>query len=204
MYNIIIFQAQNQEEILQILQFAVCVRPFCQEKFLKISSRALEFLLKNDTDNNLEEIYLTVRILSQAMCPKEFLSITDKYPLISKLSQFVSDKFVPKTLSILLKIAGNDTEGNWIQRKFLGPLAGQILVQDLSSHLGHHSNEVRFWILTCLTQIWPEDQIYGAMLSAESTEPGLNTYRDRAKYLTQLSFEFLQKSSQEGHAGVFR
>ena len=126
---------------------------------------------------------------------------------IVKLTKFLDDKFACETLAIIFNVASNDSNENWIQRKILGPLTGQLIIKDLISQLGNHSFEVRFWVLTCLAQIFPQSDAINQMLMAESTEPNLQQFRERGKFLTNLSSDtptIINCKDGDLKTGIFR
>ena len=99
------------------------------------------------------------------------------------------------------------SDKRWIQRKIEGSLTGQVIIKDLISQLGNHSFEVRFWVLTSLTQIYPQNQAINQMLMAESTEPNLQQFRERGKFLTNLSSDtptILDCKDEDLKTGIFR
>ena len=94
-----------------------------------------------------------------------------------------------------------------VQRNVAGPLNGQLLIKDLIAQLGHYLPEVRFWVLTCLAQIYPKNEAFSQMLLAESTEPNLKLFRERSKFLTNLAFDsppLMNCKDEDIKIGVFR
>lgn len=70
----------------------------------------------------------------------------------------------------------------------LGPLAGELLVDDLIKQLGNPRTKIRYWSLFCLTKIHSKNELLEEMFAAESTEANLASFRERGKHLTNLSF----------------
>ena len=63
------------DEILDILKCTICIRPFCQDLFTKQVCNVLKFAIEDLCYEKLQLVYLSVKSLSQLMCPKEFLNM---------------------------------------------------------------------------------------------------------------------------------
>ncbi len=179
---------------LQVLKCTVISRPFCPELSMEILPGILEQALRNlksDSDNSLETIFYAVKSMSRIMCHKDFLSkVVEKSGVLFKVSSFVGQSdFAAKILAHILKIGSN--VDNWIERQIKGPLAGECLINDLVKTLGHPDPASRFWVLSTLAYIWPQDEVINSMLSAEKTPASLQLFRERAKFLSNLAFENL-------------
>ena len=135
-------------------------------------------------------------------CTDEFGNST-----MAKLTNFLDNKYACETMAVIFHAASNDSNDNWIQRNVAGPLNGQLLIKDLIAQLGHYLPEVRFWVLTCLAQIYPKNEAFSQMLLAESTEPSLKLFRERSKFLTNLAFDsppLMNCKDEDIKIGVFR
>ena len=126
---------------------------------------------------------------------------------MAKLTNFLDNKYACETMAVIFHAASNDSNDNWIQRKVAGPLNGQLLIKDLIAQLGHYLPEVRYWVLTCLAQIYPKNEAFSQMLLAESTEPSLKLFRERSKFLTNLALDsppLMNCKDEDIKIGVFR
>ena len=167
-----------------------------------------QIALEDLNHEKLQMAYFAIKSLSLLMCPKEFLkSVVDEGSSVAKLTKYLDDKYACETIAVIFHAAANDTSENWIQRKILGPLSGQLIIKDLIGQVGHFSCEVRFWVLNCLVQIFPKNEVINQMLMAESTEPSLQQFRERGKFLTNLSSDtptILSCKDEELKTGIFR
>ena len=71
----------------------------------------------------------------------------------------IGDKWACQLLAVILTKAELDDHSstkNWIQRNLIGPLHGQELIEVLHKNLSQADKDLRFWILTCLTKIYPK------------------------------------------------
>ena len=138
-------------------------------------------------------MYISVRCLSELMSPREFLeNMMDPQNgnLVPKLSQWIGDKWACQILAVILAKAELDdhsSTNNWIQRNLIGPLHGQVLIEVLHKNLSQADRDLRFWILTCLTKMYPKIEVYQIMFNAEATE--ITDDRERVKHLTNLSWD---------------
>jgi hypothetical protein len=202
----------ESNDILDIAQCLVAVRPLNQKLAIQVLTKTLEKssakLDSDQEDSNLEVIYLMIKILGTLLCPNEFLkSVVDQEDLITKLSPFMDQKIAAQALAQIFIVSENDPNAaNWVQRSILGPLKGQLFIKDLLKNLLNPCNQVRFWHLISLTKIFPNDQIYNVMLEAENIAPSVASCRERAKFLTNLSWDnpIVVKSDESARDGVFR
>ena len=99
----------------------------------------------------VNKINFFISILENVIDSKE-------WNLIGKLSQskWIKDKWTPQILAVILNIAEMDPSLNWISPNILGPLNGQSLIEELHKQLSNSCQEIRYWILTCLTKIYPD------------------------------------------------
>ena len=174
-----------------ILYCVMSFRPLDIDLAIKVLCQVLAKFVEETTD--LEKMYISVRCLSELMSPREFLeNMMDPQNgnLVPKLSQWIGDKWACQILAVILAKAELDDQSltnNWIQRNLIGPLHGQVLIEVLHKNLSQADRDLRFWILTCLTKMYPKIEVYQIMFNAEATE--ITDDRERVKHLTNLSWD---------------
>ena len=139
-----------------ILYCVMSFRPLDTDLAIKVLCQALAKFVE---ETDLEKMYISVRCLSELMSPRDFLeNIMDPKNgnPVPKLSQWIGDKWACQLLPVILNKAELDSSTNWIQRNLIGPLHGQELIEVLHKNLSQADRDLRFWILTCLTKIFPK------------------------------------------------
>ncbi len=157
------------------------VRPIHQEIAAKLFLQAVRNLAGNS--QKVEPLGVAVRALGEISCPHEFLQILKESKVLPTLREQLANPLSAQALAYIFTVAASSNSVSWIDSAMKSEIAKQMI-----EHFHLASDVTRLSLVRCLVHLSENHaENFGAMLSAESIKPNIQTYREKLKFLTLLT-----------------
>ena len=156
------------------------IRPLHQDIATKLFKNAIRKL--SGDEDKVEPLGLAVRALGEISCPHDFLEVLKESKVLETLRSQIDSFHSAQTLAYIFSSAASSNAADWIDAKTKREFADQVLGR---LHLA--TNETRLCLVRCLVHLSDHVENFGAMLSAESIQPNIQSYREKLKFISALS-----------------
>jgi len=156
------------------------VRPLHQDVAIELFKKAIKSLAGNG--DKVGTLGLAVRALGELSCPHDFLQVIQDFDVLSTLRSKIEELEAAQTLAFVVSCAATSSAHEWIDKETKLSLSRDVITK---FHLV--AADTRLCLVRCLAHLNDHIEHFSSMLSAEAIEPNIQTYREKLKFLSDLS-----------------
>ena len=156
------------------------VRPLHQDVAIDLFKKAIKSLAWNG--EKVGTLGLAVRALGELSCPHDFLQVIKDFDILATLRSKIDHFEAAQTLSFVVGCAAASNAHDWIDVE-----AKRCISSDVIGKFHLVTADTRLCLVRCLVHLNDRVEHFSSMLSAEAIKPNIQTYRERLKYLSDLS-----------------
>ena len=156
------------------------IRPLHQDLATKLFKSAIKTL--SGYSSKIQPLGLAVRALGELSCSIEFLNVLKEFKVLATLREKIENPLSVQAMAYIFTVASSSNACDWIDSKTKSEIAHQLM-----GHLHMAPTQARLSLVRCLSHLCDQIENFGSILSAESIRPNIQTYREKLKFLSNLS-----------------